>query len=119
MKIFRNKENFKEELFQFLSNIINLQPKELVNYIINKVDICDYFLKKCNLRKCVEKPLETPDSFCLKNQIVRILSIVICIIDGTEDFYAIFGFGLKGFAKRHFVGIFIHPCYLIKIHRNV
>ena len=68
MKIFRNKENFKEELFQFLSNIINLQPKELVNYIINKVDICDYFLKKCNLRKCVEKPLETPDSFCLKNQ---------------------------------------------------
>ena len=67
LKLSKNKEYFKEELFLFLSNIINLQPKELVNYIINKIDICDFFLIKCNLRKCVKQPLETPDSFCLKS----------------------------------------------------
>ena len=67
-KLNGNQENFKEELFLFLSNIISLQPKELVNYIINKVDVCDFFLIKCNLRKCTDKPLETPDSFCQNNQ---------------------------------------------------
>ena len=65
--LYINSEFFKEELFLFVSNIISLQPKELVNYIINKVDICDFFLMKCNLRKCNKNPLETPDSFCLNN----------------------------------------------------
>ena len=63
-----DKEIFKEELFLFLSNIINLQPKELVNYIISKINVCEFFLIKCNLRKCTDAPLETPDSFCQSNQ---------------------------------------------------
>ena len=74
-------ESFKGELFSFLSNIISLQPNELVSYIINKVDICDFFLNKCNLRKCAKNPLNTPDSFCSGNKsklsVVRLLTNII------------------------------------------
>ena len=66
-KLFINSEKYKEKLFQILSNIINLQPQELAIYLINKVDFCNYFLIKCILRKCVQKPLEIPDSFCRNN----------------------------------------------------
>ena len=86
LKLLRNKEFFKEELFLFLSNIINLQPKELVNYIINKIDICDFFLIKCNLRKCVQNPLETPDSFCLKSQSkTSVHKLILNIIRNSDN----------------------------------
>ena len=67
-KKFRNKENLKEGIILFLSNILNIKPKELVNYIIKKVDIIDFFLYNCILRKCVEKPLEAKEPFCLNNK---------------------------------------------------
>ena len=86
IKLFRIKENFKEELFLFLSDIISLQPKELSNYIINKVDVCDFFLIKCNLRKCVEKPLETPDSLCQNNQSKSAVhKLILNILRNTDN----------------------------------
>jgi ubiquitin C-terminal hydrolase len=84
--LYINSEFFKEELFLFVSNIISLQPKELVNYIINKVDICDFFLMKCNLRKCNKNPLETPDSFCLNNDTkASIHKLILNIIRNSDD----------------------------------
>ena len=63
----RNKESLKEGIILFLSNILIIKPNELINYIINKVDIYDFFLIKCILRKCIEKPLESKYPFCLNN----------------------------------------------------
>ena len=84
--IYMNNEFFKEELFLFLSNIISLQPKELVNYIVNKIDICDFFLMKCNLRKCTQNPLETPDSFCLNNDTkASVHKLILNIIRNSDD----------------------------------
>ena len=86
MRLFRNKEYFKENLFTLLSNIIKLQPKALVSYITNKVDICDFFLNKCNLRRCTEKPLETPDSYCLNNQSkASVHKLILNIIRNSEN----------------------------------
>ena len=65
--IYRNKESLKEGIILFLSNILNIE-NYLVNYLITKVDICDFFLHKCVLRKCVDRPLEIKEPFCLNNQ---------------------------------------------------
>ena len=79
-------ESFKEEMFLFLSNIISLQPYDLVQYIINKIDIVDFFLIKCNLRKCVEKPLETPDAFCSKNQSkLSVVKLLMNILRNSDN----------------------------------
>ena len=79
-------ECFKEELFLFLSNIISLQPHELVSYIINKIDICEFFLNKCNLRKCSKNPLNTPDSFCSENKSkASVAKFLINIIKNSDN----------------------------------
>ena len=67
-KQFKNKEKLKEGMILFLSNLLNLNSNELITYIINKVDIFDFFLNKCILRKCVNRPLEAKKPFCLNNQ---------------------------------------------------
>ena len=66
-QILINKESLKEGIILFLSNILIIKPNELINYILSKVDIFDFFLIKCILRKCVEKPLESKYPFCLNN----------------------------------------------------
>ena len=88
-KILKNKENFKEGMLLFLSNLLNINSKELVNYIIIKVDIFDFFLKKCILRKCVEKPLESKKPFCHNNQsksaIYKLLLNILRNIDNEKN----------------------------------
>ncbi len=67
-EIIKNKEFLKGGIIQFLSNILIIKPNELVNYIITKVDIYDFFLIKCIFRKCLNKPLEAKEPFCLSNK---------------------------------------------------
>ena len=85
----KNKEIFKERLISFLSSILNINPKDLTNYITNKVDICDFFLKKCNLRKCVPKPLDEKEPFCLNNQskgaVYKLILFILKNIDNEKD----------------------------------
>ena len=53
-----------EGILKFLKHILNLSPKKLVNYLVNKIDICDLFLNKCILRKSNKNPLDTPKMIC-------------------------------------------------------
>ena len=53
-----------ESIFKFLKCILNLSPDKLVNYLINKIDICDLFLIKCILRKSNPNPLDTQKTIC-------------------------------------------------------
>ena len=53
-----------EGILKFLKHILNLSPKKLVNYLVNKIDICDSFLIKCILRKSNTNPLNTPKMIC-------------------------------------------------------
>ena len=57
-----------EGILLFLKNILNLCPKKLVNYLINKIDICDLFLIKCILRKCNKNPLDTQKMLCINEK---------------------------------------------------
>ncbi len=86
----RNKENFKEGIILFLVNIINWNPQELVKYIMSKVDIIDFFLNKCILRKCIERPLEEKEPFCrtiqTQNAIYKLLIIIFQNIQ-VNDLY--------------------------------
>ena len=88
--LMKNNENFKEGLLLFLVNIIKLNPNELSKYIISKVDIYDLFLKKCILRKCVNKPLEEKEPFCLtnlsQNGVFKILLIILRNLQ-NDDLY--------------------------------
>ena len=82
----RKNENFKEGILLFLENIIKLNPKELVEYITNKVDIYDLFFKKCILRKCIEKPLEEKKPFCRTNQSKNgVYKILLIILKNTKN----------------------------------
>jgi len=85
----KNKEIFKEKLIIFLTNILNINPKDLTNYITTKVDICDFFLKKCNLRKCVSKPLDEKEPFCLNNQskgaVYKLILFILKNINNEKD----------------------------------
>ena len=71
-KIENNDDCFKDSKIEgiliFLKNILNLSPKILVNYLINKIDIYDIFLIKCILRKCNKNPLETQKMLCVTNK---------------------------------------------------
>ena len=86
--LIKKKENFKEGILLFLTNILNLNPKELVQYIINKVEICDLFINKCIMRKCVEKPLEAKNPFCFtrqsQNGVYKLLLIILQNIQNDE-----------------------------------
>ena len=88
-KLFKKKENLKEGIILYLSNILNINPQQLISYIITKVDICDFFLNKCILRKCVNKPLEEKKPFCLNNQskgaVYKLLLNIIKKIDINYD----------------------------------
>ena len=88
-KMFKKKENLKEGIIIFLSNILNINSKELINCILTKVDICDFFLNKCILRKCVNKPLEAKKPFCLNNQskgaVYKLLLNILKNIDNNND----------------------------------
>ena len=80
-KRLKNKEKFKEGMILFLKNLLLLNTNEFITYIMNKVDICDFFLNKCILRKCVKKPLEAKKPFCLnersKDAIYELLEDII------------------------------------------
>ena len=81
-----NKENFKEGILLFLTNLIKLNQKELVQYIINKVNIFDLFINKCLLRKCIEKPLEAKEPFCLTNKSQNpIYQLIVIILKNSND----------------------------------
>ena len=86
----KKRENFKEGILLFLANILNLNPKELVKYIINKVDICDLFINQCIMRKCIDKPLEAKNPFCLTSQsqngVYKLLSIILQNISDNDLF---------------------------------
>ena len=105
----KNKESFKEGIILFLANIINLNPKELVNYITSKVNIIDFFLNKCILRKCKEKPLEKKDPFCRtgksQNAIYQLLIIIFKNIQDNDLYIKTIDFLNKfhqfGFWKTH------------------
>ena len=103
--LMKNRENFKEGIILFLTNILNINQKELVKYIVTKVDICDLFINKCSLRKCIEKPLETKEPFCHTNQsqsaVYKLIIILLKNIDNDDlylkvvkmlDKYHLFGF---------------------------
>ena len=86
----KNKENFKEGILTFLSDLINLNQKELVPYILSKVNVFDLFINKCLLRKCIDKPLEAKNPFCLTNQSqnpVYNLIIIILKNNNNEELY--------------------------------
>ena len=53
-----------EGILKFLKHILKLSPKKLVNYLVNKIDICDLFLIKCILRKSNKNPLNTQKMIC-------------------------------------------------------
>ena len=76
-----NRENFKKGILLFLENILILNPKELVKYILAKVDILDLFINKCIMRKCIDKPLQTKEPFCLtsqsQNEVYKLLHIIL------------------------------------------
>ena len=85
-----NKENFKEGILLFLANILNLNQKELVKYITEKVDICELFLNRCIMRKCIDKPLEAKEPFCLTNQSQTAVYTLLNIIlknSQNDDYY--------------------------------
>ena len=103
--LMKNRENFKEGIILFLTNILNINQKELVKYIVTKVDICDLFINKCSLRKCIEKPLETKEPFCHTNQsqsaVYKLIIILLKNIENDDlylkvvkmlDKYHLFGF---------------------------
>ena len=107
--LMKNKENFKEGIVLFLTNILNINQKELAKYIVTKVDICDLFINKCSLRKCNEKPLETKEPFCHTNQsqsaVYKLILILLKNID-NEDLYLkivklLDKYHLLGFWKTH------------------
>ena len=82
----QNKEHFKEGILLFLSDLIKLNQKELVQYILNKVNILDLFINKCLLRKCIENPLETKNPFCLTNQSQNpVYNLLIIILKNIQD----------------------------------
>ena len=88
--LMKNKENFKEGIILFLANILNLSPKELVKYISDKVDICELFLNRCIMRKCIDKPLEAKEPFCLTNQSQSaVYTLLYIILKNTQnnDYY--------------------------------
>ena len=75
-----------EGILIFLKNILNLCPKKLVNYLINKIDICDLFLIKCILRKCNKKPLDTQKMLCTnENSQEAMFSLIIFILRNISE----------------------------------
>ena len=104
--LMKNKENFKEGILLFLANILNLNPKELVKYIINKIDVCDLFLNKCIMRKCIDKPLEAKNPFCLTIQsqrpVYKLLQIILENIQNNDLYLKIINF----LNKYHHSGFF-------------
>ena len=92
--LMKNEENFKEGIILFLTNILNLNLKELINYIMSKVDIFDLFLNKCILRKCNDKPLENKYPFCRTNQtqsaIYKLIFMILRNIQNNDLYIKIF-----------------------------
>ena len=86
----KDKENFKEGIISFLINILKLNSKELVKYIVKKVDICKILLNNCILRKCVKEPLNEKNPFCVTSQTKEVLfKLLIFILHNSdnEDIY--------------------------------
>ena len=82
----KNSENFKEGILVFLTDLIKLNQKDLVPYILNKVDVFDLFINKCLLRKCTDKPLESKDPFCLTSQSQNpVYNLLIIILQNIHD----------------------------------
>ena len=90
--IIKKKEYFKEGILLFLTDLIKLNSKELVIYITNKIDFFDLFINKCLLRKCIEKPLESKNPFCLTNQsqnpVYNLIIIILKNIPNNESHYS-------------------------------
>ena len=107
----KNNENFKEGILIFLTDLIKLNQKELVPYILKKVDIFDLFINKCLLRKCIEKPLEAKDPFCLtrqsQNPVYNLIIIILKNIHDDELYNRIINF-LNRFHEKGFWKTFNH-----------
>ena len=69
-----------EGILKFLKCILNLSPKNLVNYLLNKVDICDLFLIKCILRKSNKNPLDTQKMICDNDKSIEAMFDLIIFI---------------------------------------
>ena len=78
-----------EGILKFLKNILKLSPKSLVNYLINKIDICDLFLIKCILRKCNKNPLDTQKMLCVndesKEQMFKLIKFILRNLPGEKS----------------------------------
>ena len=107
----KNNENFKEGILIFLTDLIKLNQKELVPYILKKVDIFDLFINRCLLRKCIEKPLETKDPFCLtrqsQNPVYNLIIVILKNIHDDELYNKIINF-LNKFHEKGFWKTFNH-----------
>ena len=93
-KTLENNDNFFndskiEGILKFLKNILKLSPKNLVNYLINKIDICDLFLIKCILRKCNKNPLDTQKMLCVndesKEQMFKLIKFILRNLPGEKS----------------------------------
>ena len=75
-----------EGILKFLKHILNLSPKKLVNYLVNKIDICDLFLDKCILRKSNKNPLDTPKMICDNDKSKETMfDLIIFILKNLPD----------------------------------
>jgi ubiquitin C-terminal hydrolase len=107
--LMKKKENFKEGILLFLASILTLNPKELVNYIISKVDICDLFLNKCIMRKCNQQPLQSKNPFCRtsesQNAVYNLLIVFLKNLQNNDLYMKILGildrYHLEGFWKTY------------------
>ena len=81
----KNQENLINGIINLLTNILKINPKELVEYILNKINILELFLNKCILRKCTEKPLETKYAICRTNQSQEsVFNLIIFLLKNNE-----------------------------------
>ena len=74
------KDSKIEGILIFFKNILNLCPKKLVNYLINKIDAFDLFLIKCIMRKCNKNPLDTKKMLCVSEKSLEAMFKLIIFI---------------------------------------
>ena len=81
----KNQENLISGIISLLTNILKINSKELVEYILNKINILELFLNKCILRKCTEKPLETKYAVCKTYQSQEaVFNLIIYLLKNNE-----------------------------------
>ena len=80
------KDSKIEGILIFLKNILNLCPKKLVSYLINKIDAFDLFLIKCIMRKCNKNPLDTKKMLCISEKSLEaVFNLIIFILKNLPE----------------------------------